>query len=120
MIAADPAVNGMSTTLTALFWSEGRAAVCHIGDSRGYLLRGGELYQFTRDHTLVQSLVDEGRITPAMPPPNLSARCSSVRSTAGRSPSRTSPNSRAKRETVTCSALTGFPTWSATRPCGRR
>ena len=63
MIAADPAVNGMSTTLTALFWSEGRAAVCHIGDSRGYLLRGGELYQFTRDHTLVQSLVDEGRIS---------------------------------------------------------
>jgi PPM family protein phosphatase len=63
MIIANPAVEGMGTTLTALFWSEGHAAVCHIGDSRGYLLREGELYQITHDHTLVQSLVDEGRIS---------------------------------------------------------
>jgi PPM family protein phosphatase len=63
MIIANPAVEGMGTTLTALFWSEGHAAVCHIGDSRGYLLRDNELYQITHDHTLVQSLVDEGRIS---------------------------------------------------------
>jgi PPM family protein phosphatase len=63
MIIANPAVEGMGTTLTALFWSDGHAAVCHIGDSRGYLLRDGELYQITHDHTLVQSLVDEGRIS---------------------------------------------------------
>jgi protein phosphatase len=63
MIIADPAVEGMGTTLTALLWSDGHAAVCHIGDSRGYLLRDGELYQITHDHTLVQSLVDEGRIS---------------------------------------------------------
>jgi len=63
MIIADPAVEGMGTTLTALFWSDGHAAVCHIGDSRGYLLRDDELYQITHDHTLVQSLVDEGRIS---------------------------------------------------------
>src|ERR1039458_5640906 len=62
MIIANPAVEGMGTTLTALFWSDGHAAVCHIGDSRGYLLREHELYQITHDHTLVQSLVDEGRI----------------------------------------------------------
>jgi PPM family protein phosphatase len=62
-ILANPAVEGMGTTLTALLWSDGRAAVCHIGDSRGYLLREGELYQITHDHTLVQSLVDEGRIS---------------------------------------------------------
>ena len=64
MIVANPAVEGMGTTLTALFWSDGHAALCHIGDSRGYLLREGELYQITHDHTLVQSLVDEGRISP--------------------------------------------------------
>jgi PPM family protein phosphatase len=63
MIIANPAVEGMGTTLTAVLWFDGHAAVCHIGDSRGYLLRGGQLYQITHDHTLVQSLVDEGRIT---------------------------------------------------------
>jgi PPM family protein phosphatase len=62
-IIANPAVEGMGTTLTALLWSDGHAAVCHVGDSRGYLLRQGELYQITHDHTLVQSLVDEGRIS---------------------------------------------------------
>ncbi len=62
-IISNPAVEGMGTTLTALLWSNGRAGVCHIGDSRGYLLRDGELYQITHDHTLVQSLVDEGRIS---------------------------------------------------------
>jgi PPM family protein phosphatase len=64
-IVANPAVEGMGTTLTALLWDDGHAAVCHIGDSRGYLLRAGELYQITHDHTLVQSLVDEGRISAA-------------------------------------------------------
>ena len=63
MSLADPSVEGMGTTLTALLWSGGHAALCHIGDSRAYLLRNGELYQITHDHTLVQSLVDEGRIS---------------------------------------------------------
>ncbi len=51
------------TTLTALLWSQGYAVLCHIGDSRAYLLRDGQFIQVTRDHTLVQSLVDEGTIT---------------------------------------------------------
>jgi serine/threonine protein phosphatase PrpC len=63
LILADPATEGMGTTLTAILWSDGHAAVCHIGDSRGYLLRDGQFYQITHDHTLVQSLVDEGKIT---------------------------------------------------------
>ena len=63
LIISDPAVEGMGTTLTALLWSDGQAALCHIGDSRAYLLRNGEFYQITHDHTLVQSLVDEGKIT---------------------------------------------------------
>jgi PPM family protein phosphatase len=65
MSVSDPAVEGMGTTLTALLWAGARVAVCHIGDSRAYLLRDGDLYQITRDHTLIQSLVDEGRLSPA-------------------------------------------------------
>ena len=64
MSVSDPSVEGMGTTLTALLWSGAQVAVCHIGDSRAYLLRDGDLYQITRDHTLIQSLVDEGRLSP--------------------------------------------------------
>ena len=64
MSVADPSVEGMGTTLTAMLWQDAHVAVCHIGDSRAYLLRDGEFYQITRDHTLVQSLVDDGRLTP--------------------------------------------------------
>jgi len=63
LIISDPALEGMGTTLTALLWSRGYGALGHIGDSRAYLLRDGRFVQITRDHTLVQSLVDEGTIT---------------------------------------------------------
>jgi protein phosphatase len=63
MSAADPSVEGMGTTLTAMLWSGSRMALCHIGDSRAYMLRDRDFYQITRDHTLVQSLLDEGRIS---------------------------------------------------------
>ncbi|MFI5063106.1 MAG: PP2C family protein-serine/threonine phosphatase [Streptosporangiales bacterium] len=64
MVSADPVLEGMGTTLTAMLWSSGRVALVHIGDSRAYLLRDGEFQQITHDHTLVQTLVDEGRISP--------------------------------------------------------
>lgn len=54
----------VGTTLTALLWSGSQLALVHVGDSRVYLLRGGRLFQITHDHTLVQSMVDEGRLTP--------------------------------------------------------
>ena len=63
MASADPAVEGMGTTLTAMLWAGQGYALCHIGDSRGYMLRDSELYQITHDHSLVQSLVDEGRLS---------------------------------------------------------
>jgi PPM family protein phosphatase len=64
MVAADSALEGMGTTLTALLSAGQRLGLVHVGDSRAYLLRGDKLHQITHDHTLVQSLVDEGRITP--------------------------------------------------------
>lgn len=63
MVAEDPRLDGMGTTLTALLWTGQRLGLVHVGDSRAYLLRGGELLQITQDHTWVQRLVDEGRIT---------------------------------------------------------
>jgi protein phosphatase len=52
------------TTVTAMLWSGSQLALVHIGDCRAYLLRDGQLFQITHDHTVVQSLLDEGRITP--------------------------------------------------------
>ncbi|RZQ60025.1 PP2C family protein-serine/threonine phosphatase [Amycolatopsis suaedae] len=54
---------GAGTTLTALLWSGPRFVLAHLGDSRCYRLRDGDLEQLSRDHTLVQDLLDEGRIT---------------------------------------------------------
>ncbi|MEV0149977.1 MULTISPECIES: MerR family transcriptional regulator [unclassified Nonomuraea] len=62
-IAAASSDGEAITTLTALLWSGSQLAMVHIGDTRVYRLRDGELFQITHDHTLVQSLVDEGRLT---------------------------------------------------------
>ncbi|SHN46797.1 PP2C family protein-serine/threonine phosphatase [Cryptosporangium aurantiacum] len=62
-VDANPALEGMGTTLTALLFSGSRLALAHVGDSRAYVLRNNELHQITRDDTYVQMLVDEGRIT---------------------------------------------------------
>ena len=64
IVDSDPAVGSMGTTLTAMLWAGGSAAICHIGDSRAYLVRAGDLYQITHDHTFVQALIDQGRIRP--------------------------------------------------------
>jgi protein phosphatase len=63
MVEGDAALDGMGTTLTAILWGGNRLGLLHIGDSRCYLLRDGELTQITHDHTLVQTLIDEGRIS---------------------------------------------------------
>ncbi|MFL6099351.1 MAG: PP2C family protein-serine/threonine phosphatase [Actinomycetales bacterium] len=62
-VAAEPSLHGMGTTVTAILHSGNKLALAHIGDSRGYLLRDGTLTQLTHDHTFVQTLVDEGRLT---------------------------------------------------------
>ncbi|WMX46118.1 PP2C family protein-serine/threonine phosphatase [Streptomyces roseicoloratus] len=63
MVDEDQRLEGMGTTLTALLWTGQRLGLVHVGDSRAYLLRDGVLTQITQDHTWVQRLVDEGRIT---------------------------------------------------------
>jgi protein phosphatase len=65
LVEADPDLEGMGTTLTAIMTDGDRLALVHVGDSRAYRLRDGQLKQISRDHTFVQSLVDEGRITSA-------------------------------------------------------
>lgn len=62
-VAEHPEYSGMGTTAT-LFHREGREGIwAHVGDSRLYLLRDGELQQVTRDHSLVSDLVENGTIT---------------------------------------------------------
>lgn len=62
-VERDPSRLGMATTLTAVLTAGDRSAIAHLGDSRAFLLREGRLTQLTDDHTFVQSLVDEGRLT---------------------------------------------------------
>ena len=63
MVKADPSLHGMGTTLIAILRSQNKLVLAHIGDSRAFLAREGTLTQITKDHSFVQSLVDEGRIT---------------------------------------------------------
>ena len=61
----DPALAGMGSTTIAMLRTGNKLAMAHIGDSRAYLLRDGVFSQITKDHSFVQQLVDEQRITRA-------------------------------------------------------
>ncbi|MCS7482090.1 PP2C family protein-serine/threonine phosphatase [Umezawaea endophytica] len=63
LVASDPDLDGMGTTLTAVLFAGSRLGMAHIGDSRAYMMRNGSFSQITHDDTFVQSLIDEGRIT---------------------------------------------------------
>ena len=63
-VDANPQLEGMGTTLTAVLFSGSKFGMVHIGDSRAYLLRNNEFAQITKDDTYVQMLVDEGRVSP--------------------------------------------------------
>jgi serine/threonine protein phosphatase PrpC len=60
---ADDRLSGMGTTLTAIALYRNKAYVLHTGDSRAYRLRGKEFTQLTKDHSVVQELIDAGTIT---------------------------------------------------------
>ena len=63
-IIQHPADAGMGCTADLLVFDDGRYVIGHVGDSRVYLLRDGRLRQLTKDHSLVQSQVDRGMLTP--------------------------------------------------------
>jgi serine/threonine protein phosphatase PrpC len=60
----DDSLRGMGTTMTAVVISGNTAFIAHVGDSRCYLIRAGQITQLSRDHTLVARMVSEGRLTP--------------------------------------------------------
>lgn len=62
---SDPQLQGMGTTLTALLLGDDEITIAHVGDSRAYRLRAGELERLTRDHSLVGEMVRRGAITEA-------------------------------------------------------
>jgi PPM family protein phosphatase len=59
------AYSGMGTTIVVAVWYGAHVSIGHIGDSRAYRLRAGELVQLTRDHTLVQDRVERGTLSRA-------------------------------------------------------
>ena len=63
-ISSTPELSGMGTTLTALLALEKSVAMLHIGDSRAYRIRNGEIKRLSHDHTVVQELIDQGKISP--------------------------------------------------------
>lgn len=60
----NPKLTGMGTTLTALHLEGKDAELLHVGDSRCYRYRGGKFTQLSYDHTVMQELIDQGRLTP--------------------------------------------------------
>ncbi len=60
----NPALNGMGTTLTSLHLTDRTVELLHIGDSRAYRWNGKRLSQLSIDHTVMQELIDQGRLTP--------------------------------------------------------
>ncbi len=64
LVSQDLTLDGMGTTFCGAMFDGNQFALTHVGDSRCYLLRNGELNQLTHDHSWVQQLIDEGRLTP--------------------------------------------------------
>ena len=116
----DPELDGMGTTLTALRFAGNYVGLVHVGDSRGYLLRGDQLNQITHDATYVQYLVDSGKLTPRRgqgSPPQVGHP---ARACSGRRSRRTSRSARRAEAIATCSARTGSAMSCRPRPSPTR
>lgn len=119
IVESDPALQGMGTTLTAMLWAGNQVALVHIGDSRAYLLRDGSLFQITHDHTLVQSLVDEGGSARTRRRRTRSVRCCCGPWTAAARSTPTCRCARRRSATGTCCARTACRASSPRRRSSR-
>ena len=115
----DPAYQGMGTTLVSAVAEEKYAIVCNIGDSRAYLIRGGEITRITHDHSVVQTLVENGNITAE----EARTHPSPARSAQTKIRSATRSRSRSPRGTKFSSARTALSsprrTTKFAAPCAR-
>ena len=64
VVSQRPEISGMGTTLTSLALFDDQISLLHVGDSRAYRIRGKKITQLSHDHTVVQELIDQGRLTP--------------------------------------------------------
>ena len=62
--ARDPKYKGMGTTIVTAFFTQGGAYLGHVGDSRGYRIRGGKIEQITEDHSLLNDYIKANKLTP--------------------------------------------------------
>jgi PPM family protein phosphatase len=62
--SSDPNTSGMGTTMTVALVADGAVAFGHVGDSRAYLIRDGQMEQLTEDHSLVNELLKTGKLSP--------------------------------------------------------
>src|SRR3954467_14013815 len=109
-VLADDRRAGMATTLTAVFTDGKEFVLAHLGDSRGYVFRDGELTRVTRDHTYVQELLDEAGSTSRAPPATRGATSSCARSTVPRTACQTSLPSSSSPAIASCWPATDSPT----------
>ncbi len=63
--SSDPTTSGMGTTMTVALVEDGGVVIGHVGDSRAYLVRGGQIEQITEDHSLVNELLKSGKLSSA-------------------------------------------------------
>ena len=95
----------MGTTLTAVYVGERDVSIAHVGDSRAYRLRDGELLRLTDDHSLVDELLRQGRLTPEEAVEHPQRSVITARSDR-RAPSRwiRAPTPRATETSICCAA----------------
>ena len=100
--SSDPTTSGMGTTMTVALVEDGGVVIGHVGDSRAYLVRSGEIEQITEDHSLVNELLKSGKLSSAEA--DTHPQRSVITRAVGPTPTWTSTRSSSSRRTATCSS----------------